>query len=71
MTSFYFSYQVGVLPTLRDFLSLPKAMRMTETKRLMITSTIKKTLVKIRKDPRIGSKAITWEEIIKYFDFKH
>ena len=50
------------LLTLRDFLSLPKAIKMAETKRLMITSTIKTTLVKIRKEPRIGFTAVTWKD---------
>lgn len=35
---------------------------MAETKRLMITSTIKMTLVRIRKDPRTVSKAIIWKD---------
>lgn len=35
---------------------------MADTKRLMITSTIKMTLVRIRKDPRTGSKAIIWKD---------
>lgn len=54
--------QATELPTLRDFLSLPKDIRMAETNRLMITSTIKMTLVRIRREPRIGSKAIIWKD---------
>lgn len=54
--------QATELPTLRDFLSLPKDIRMAETNRLMITSSIKMTLVRIRREPRIGSKAIIWKD---------
>lgn len=35
---------------------------MAETNRLMITRTIKMTLVRIRREPRIGSKAIIWKD---------
>ncbi|EGW04135.1 hypothetical protein I79_007423 [Cricetulus griseus] len=35
---------------------------MAETKRLMITSPIRMMPVRTRKEPRIGYRAITWED---------
>lgn len=58
----YISVTKQELPTLRDFLSFANVIRMAETKRLMITSTIKRTLVRIKNEPKIGSKAITWKD---------
>lgn len=55
----WYDVSVPAVPTLRDFLSRPKAMRIAETNRLMITSTIRTTLVRVRKPPSTGSKAIT------------
>lgn len=60
--SLVFTHRARRSPTLRDFLSFPKAMRIAETNRLMTTSTIRMLLVRIRKQPRTGSKAITWRE---------
>lgn len=60
--SLVFTHGARRLPTFRDFLSFPKAMRIAETKRLMTTSTIRMALARIRKQPRTGSKAITWRE---------
>ena len=35
---------------------------MAETKRLMITSPIKMMLLRTKREPRIGYRAITWED---------